>query len=201
MKFLVYCYLIVFPTTEVGPSLQAIVNLCWQRTKPVVVNEKNCTAESALLGGSSEDSVLMPDPLPSVAVSKFSSTSVLPSLRASNISGSSISITSNISTADETPHKSRLWTGGTLPKLQAPRSSYDLKDDMDVFSPLVDVQPITPSLGSWWNDNDEMKKDQTFADKKSTLFSSSRRYPLPDGTTDSHPISDWRSIATSRQVL
>lgn len=201
MKFLVYCYLIVAPTTKVGHSLQAIMNLCWQRTKPVVVNEKNCTAESALLGGSSEDSVLMPDPLPSVAVSKFSSTSVLPSLRASNISGSSISITSSISTADETPHKSRLCTGGTLPKLQAPRSSYDLKDDMDVFSPLVDVQPITPSLSSWWNDNDEMKKDQTFADKKSTLYSSSRRYPLPDGTTDSHPISDWRSIATSRQVL
>ncbi|CAL9180671.1 unnamed protein product [Musa hybrid cultivar] len=181
-------------------SSEAVINLCWQRSKPVIVNEKNCTVEIALLGGTSEDSVLMPDPLPSVAVSKFSSITVMPSLRSTSTSVSgSTSTTSNLSTAEETPYRSRLWTGGTLSKLQAPRS-YDLKDDMDVFSPLVDVQPITPSLGSWWDDHDEVKKDKEAIDKKSALFSSStRRFPFPEGNTDSHPISDWRSTATSRQ--
>ncbi|WOL09295.1 protein NEDD1 [Canna indica] len=190
-----------FTVLRAYSSSEAIINLCWQRSKPVIVNEKNCSDEIALLGGSNEESVLMPDPLPSVAVSKFSSITVMPSLRSSSTSVSgSISITPNLSTAEETPYKSHLWAGGTLPRLQALRSSYDLKDDMEVFSPLVDVQPITPSLASWWNDNDEVKKDKATTDKKSTLFSSSmRRYGLPEGSSDSHPISDWRSTASSRQ--
>ncbi|WOK96976.1 protein NEDD1 [Canna indica] len=182
-------------------SSEAVISLSWQRSKPVTVNEKNCTAEIALLGGSSEDSVLMPDPLPSMAASNFSSMTVMPSFRSASTSvGGSISTISNISMEEETPYRSRLWTGGTLSKLQAPRSSYDLKDDMEVFSPLVDVQPITPSIGSWWDDHDEAKKDKANADRKSTIFSSSaRRFPLPEGSTDSHPISDWRFTSTSTQ--
>lgn len=72
---------------------------------------------------------------------------------------------------------------------------------MDVFSPLVDVQPITPSLGSLWDDHDEDKKDSVLLDKKSlTLPNTMRRFPFTDGDSDSHRISDWRSITTSKLV-
>lgn len=73
---------------------------------------------------------------------------------------------------------------------------------MDVFSPLVDVQPITPSLGNWWDEHDEAKKDSALADKKSTLFSTStRKFAFNDGNIDGHPISDWRTSSNSKQVL
>ncbi|XWS74913.1 hypothetical protein CRYUN_Cryun01aG0039200 [Craigia yunnanensis] len=51
---------------------KAVSSLCWQRSKPAIVNESTCTAETALLGGVVEDSVLMPDPLPSVTSSSLS---------------------------------------------------------------------------------------------------------------------------------
>lgn len=177
-------------------SSEAVTSLCWQRSKPVIVNENSCTAEIALLGGTSEDSVLMPDPLPSVAALSFPSATV-PSFR------SSLPTSSNGSTpaVEETPQRSRLWPGGSLGKLHAPRSSYNLKDDdMDVFSPLVDVQPITPSHGNWWDDRDEATKDNMPNDKKSAVFPSSvRRFPFSESNTDSHPVSDWRSSSTSKQ--
>ncbi|KAG1365812.1 protein NEDD1 [Cocos nucifera] len=180
-------------------SSEAVTSLCWQRSKPVIVNENSCTAEIVLLGGNSEDSVLMPDPLPSVAALSFPSATV-PSFRSSLTASTNGSI-SAAPAVEETPQRSRLWSGGSLPKLHAPRSSYNLKDnDMDVFSPLVDVQPITPSLGNWWNDHDEAAKDNMPNDKKSAAFPSSvRRFPLSEGSTDSHPISDWRSNSTSKQ--
>ncbi|KAG5533496.1 hypothetical protein RHGRI_027616 [Rhododendron griersonianum] len=110
---------------------QAVTSLCWQRSKPVMVNENNCTAETALLGGGLEDSILMPDPLPSMTVMTPSSASMLNSL--------------NSSTTVETPLKSTLWGGGALARLNASRT-YNFKDDMEVFSPLMEVQPITPSV-------------------------------------------------------
>lgn len=174
--------------------------MCWQRSKPVIVNENSCTADVALLGGTSEDSVLMPDPLPSVAASSFPPATV-PSFRSSLATSTSGSISSTPA-VEETSQQNRLWTGGSLVKLQAPRSSYNLKDDdMDVFSPLVDVQPITPSLGSWWDDRDEAKKGYVPSDEKSAVFpSSAKRFPYSEGGTDSHPISDWRSSSISKQV-
>ncbi|XP_020103310.1 protein NEDD1 isoform X2 [Ananas comosus] len=184
-------------------SSEAVASLCWQRSKPVIVNENNCTAEVALLGGTSEESVLMPDPLPSLSSSSLSSATTVSSFRSSltaSTSGASVSNTSNFSTVEETPHRSRLLTGGNLSRLQAPRGCYNLKDDMDVFSPLVDVQPITPSLGNWWDEHDEAKKDSALADKKSTLFSTStRKFAFNDGNIDGHPISDWRSSSNSKQ--
>nr|CAD1839338.1 unnamed protein product [Ananas comosus var. bracteatus] len=184
-------------------SSEAVASLCWQRSKPVIVNENNCTAEVALLGGTSEESVLMPDPLPSLSSSSFSSATTVSSFRSSltaSTSGASVSNTLNSSAVEETPHRSRLLTGGNLSRLQAPRGSYNLKDDMDVFSPLVDVQPITPSLGNWWDEHDEAKKDIALADKKSTLFSTStRKFAFNDGNIDGHPISDWRSSSNSKQ--
>ncbi|KAK8962983.1 hypothetical protein KSP40_PGU005030 [Platanthera guangdongensis] len=182
-------------------SSEAVTSLCWQRAKPFIVNENSCTAETALLGGASEDSILMPDPRPSLAASSFSSTNTVSSSSSSSMSSSSGSIsTTLLSTAEETLIRSSLWRGGTLSKLQAPRGNFNLKDDMDVFSPLVDVQPITPSLGSLWDDHDDEKKDSVLLEKKSLAFpGTSRRFPFTDGDTDSHRILDWRSNTASKQ--
>lgn len=183
-------------------SSEAVTSISWQRSKPVIVNEKNCTAEMAILGGSCEDSVLMPDPMRSLSTSSFPSTSAGPSSRSSTTVTSSgpVSTTLHLPAADETPNRSRLWSGGSLSKLHAPHSSYDFKDDMDVFSPLVDVQPITPSLGNWWDDHDDARKDSVNMDKKSTLFPSTvRRFPFTEGSIDPNPILDWRTSSISRQ--
>ncbi|XP_020599101.1 protein NEDD1 [Phalaenopsis equestris] len=181
-------------------SSESVSSLCWQRLKPFIVNESNCTAETALLGGASEDSILMPDPRPFMAASSFSSANTVSSFNASLAAYTSGSISTTLtSSAEETPLRSSLWRGGSLAKLQAPRGNFNLKDDMDVFSPLVDVQPITPSLGSLWDDHDEEKKDSVLLDKKSlALPSTSRRFPFTDGDSDSHKISDWRSSIASK---
>lgn len=190
---------------------QAVTSLCWQRSKPVIVDERNCTDETALVGDAVEDSILMPDPLPSTTSSSVSlSTSVSstrnPGRLGASIEGSSFTLPSsgftssilNASTGEETPHRNHLWPGGTLSRLHAPRGSYNFKDDMEVFSPLVDVQPITPSL---WDENG-IKKDNLFADRKPLLFpSSSRRFPYSEEGSSDHPISDWKSASTAKQVI
>ncbi|XP_034928480.1 protein NEDD1 isoform X1 [Populus alba] len=194
-------------------SSEAVTSLCWQRSKPFIVNESTCTPEIALLGGAVDDSILMPDPLSSVTSSSVAlSTSVSGS---SNTDRSGLSIESSFLTAttsgpastmssltlaEETPHRSHIWPG-TLMKLN-PRSSYNFKDEMEVFSPLVDVQPITPSLDKFWDDQEGLKKDNLSVDKKpsSLLFpSSSRRFPFQKDGTNGHPIVDWKSSSTSRQ--
>ncbi|KAJ6902184.1 hypothetical protein NC651_019841 [Populus alba x Populus x berolinensis] len=194
-------------------SSEAVTGLCWQRSKPVIVNESNCTAEIALLGGAVDDSILMPDPLPSVTSSSVALSSVSgsgnsgrsgPALESSSLTatvGGPASTIPNLSVAEETPHRSHLWPG-TLTRLNPPRSSYNFKDEMEVFSPLVDVQPITPSLDKFWTDHEGLKKDNLPVDKKpsSLLFpSSSRRFPFAEDGTNDHPIFDWKSSSTSRQ--
>ncbi|KAK3132454.1 hypothetical protein QOZ80_6AG0521880 [Eleusine coracana subsp. coracana] len=170
-------------------SSEAVTGLCWQRSKPVIVNE-NSSSEVALLGGSSEESVLMPDPLPSATTPSFPSGAITPNLRSS--------FTSNSSILEETPYRTRPLSGGPLSKLQAPRGNYNLKDDMDVFSPLVDVQPFTPSSGSLWDEqgSDDTKKYDKPGEKK---LSTTRKFPYIEGNNEPHPMSDWRSIANSRQ--
>ncbi|CAL4887804.1 unnamed protein product [Urochloa decumbens] len=172
-------------------SSEAVTGLCWQRSKPVIVNE-NSSSEVALLGGTSEDSVLMPDPLPSATPTGFSSGVVATGLRSS--------LTANTSTMEETPYRARSLSGGPLSKLQAPRSNYNLKDDMDVFSPLVDVQPFTPSSGSLWDEHasDDTKKDGKPGEKK---LSTTRKFSYIEGNDEPHPISDWRSTTNSRQDI
>ncbi|CAI9091576.1 OLC1v1026642C1 [Oldenlandia corymbosa var. corymbosa] len=186
------------PLTVLRASGEAVTNLCWQRSKPVIVNEKSSTPETVLLGGALEDSVLMPDPLRSAPTSaSVSTTGSLP--RSSGRLGSStdsFSILggSGVSTSstpglseEETPVRSGLWTGGALARLHAPRGN-NIKDDMEVFSPIVDVQPITPSLDKFW-DHD-----------KKLPFPSSRRFPLSeDGGSDIQSIFDWKSSSTSKQ--
>ncbi|KAK9168312.1 hypothetical protein Syun_000452 [Stephania yunnanensis] len=192
---------------------EAVTSLCWQRSKPIIVNESTCTAETALLGGAGEDSVLMPDPLPSIASSNSlpsslpssrnilrSSLSVDSSSLATTSSGSMLSASSS-SSAEETPHRNHLWTGAALARLHAPRTS-NFKDDMEVFSPLVDVQPITPSLDKMWDDHDNTRKDSLLIDKKpaSMLFPSSiRKFPFTEEGPSTHPIFDWKSNSTYRQ--
>lgn len=181
-------------------QFQAVTGLCWQRSKPVVVNE-NSSSEVALLGGTSEESVLMPDPLPSATPTSLGSGVATTSLRSSLTANTSGYLsTSNSSTMEETPYRTRPLSGGPLSRLQAPRSNYNLKDDMDVFSPLVDVQPFTPSSGNWWDEHesDDTKKDDKPGEKK---FSATRKYSYMEGNDEPHPIADWRSSANSRQVL
>lgn len=172
-------------------------------------------AETALLGGAVEDSILMPDPLPSVTSSGLSSVLATAGSRNAGYSGPSVDSTSLLAatsgflssslssaTTEEMPLRSTLWTGGSLARLHAPRS-YNFKDDMDVFSPLVEVQPITPSLDKLWSERERSKKDHQPVNKKpSVLFSSSsRRFPLSDEAgSDIHPIFDWKSDSTSIQV-
>nr|CAB3452981.1 unnamed protein product [Digitaria exilis] len=185
----------LWDTTAKSPK--AVTGLCWQRSKPVIVNE-NSSSEVALLGGTSEESVLMPDPLPSPTPTSFSSGVVTAGLRSSlTANTSSFLSTPNSSIMEETPYRTRPLSGGPLSKLQAPRNNYNLKDDMDVFSPLVDVQPFTPSSGSCWDDHgsDDTKKDKP-GEKK---LSMTRKFSYMEGNDEPHPISDWRSSANSRQ--
>ncbi|EOY17995.1 Transducin/WD40 repeat-like superfamily protein isoform 2 [Theobroma cacao] len=201
-----------FTVLRAYSSSEAVSSLCWQRSKPATVNESTCTAETALLGGAVEDSVLMPDPLPSMTLSSLSLSTAISGSRITgrsgpaeilSLTGSSGSVlnTLNLSSSEETPHRSHLWPGGALTRLHAPRSTYNFKDDMEVFSPLVDVQPITPSLDKLWDDHEGAKKEHLLTDKKpsSLLFPSSRRFAFADDGASDHPIFDWKSSSMSRQ--
>ncbi|KAH0763636.1 hypothetical protein KY290_019709 [Solanum tuberosum] len=186
---------------------EAVTSLCWQRAKPVIVNENNCATEMALLGSALEDSILMPDPLPAMISSSLATSMTTSGSRTTVRSGSvdsfsfpagitgSTSGTTGLSPSEETPIRSSLWKGGSLARLHAPRN---FKDDMEVFSPLVEVQPITPSLDKLWDDQEGFKKD--FDKKSSLLFPSSLRFPLPvEGGNENRPIFDWKSSSLPKQ--
>ncbi|KAK9672061.1 hypothetical protein RND81_12G073600 [Saponaria officinalis] len=182
---------------------EAVSSLCWQRSNPTAVNE-NCTAEAALLGGAVEDSVMMPDPLPSATLSNISQTAALSGpRRSSSVETSSFtatmggSFTNSGLSSEELPHKSSLHAGGILPRLHAIRSD-KIKDDMDIFSPLVDVQPNTPLLDKLWKDPDGFKKDQAVESLTSFPFPS-RKSILSEGGNDNHPIFDWKPSASAKQ--
>ncbi|GMP82220.1 hypothetical protein CsSME_00036626 [Camellia sinensis var. sinensis] len=179
------------------------------------VNFLSSISETALLGGAVEDSLLMPDPLPSVTSSSLSTSITTAGSRNPGRSGPSIESSSMLatssgfmlsslhsSTTEETPLFGTLWTGGNLTRLHAPHN-YNFKDDMKVFSPLVEVQPITPSLDKLWDQHEGAKKDHLRVDKKPSLLfpSSNRRFPLSEeGGGSDHPIFDWKPSSTSKQV-
>ncbi|KAA3481888.1 protein NEDD1 [Gossypium australe] len=203
-----------FTVLRAYSSSEAVSSLCWQRSKPAIVNESTCTAETALLGGAMEDSVLMPDPLPSVTSASLPSSTAVSGSRITGRSGpaevssltsssGSTSSTLNLSSSLETPIRSHLWPGGTLTRLHAPRSTFNFKDDMEVFSPLVDVHPITPSLDKLWDGHDGAKKEHLPNDKKpsSLLFPSSRRFAFADNGAGDQPILDWKSSSMSQQII
>ncbi|KAJ7535575.1 hypothetical protein O6H91_12G039200 [Diphasiastrum complanatum] len=162
-------------------SSEPVTSLSWQKSSPVSVNEANCSAEVALLGSAGEDSVLMPDPLPAVAVglrSRSAATSIafrtfgrIPSsglessVAVASGNGGPVSFTVSKSRSEETPSGNHLWTNGKMSWLQTARSFSIGKDDMEVFSPLVDVQPITPSNSSYWDTTTDSKKDLKAGDE------------------------------------
>ena len=154
---------------------QAVTSLCWQRSNPISVNEANCSLEVALLGVTGEDSVLMPDPLPPstsasgrTALSSFpvkpsgrsaSDNSASAGMNSSSGSGTLGSNTSSEETSFLSSSVNPPLGKASFSRLQTPRNSYIIKDDMEVFSPLVDVQPITPSVSNFWDSNDDLRKD------------------------------------------
>ncbi|KAL8159878.1 hypothetical protein V2J09_001415 [Rumex salicifolius] len=185
-----------FTVLRAYSNMEAVTSLSWQRSKPIVVNESTCTVETALLGGAIEDSILMPDPLPSSTSSSLSHTTSVSGLRNSGRNSSTMETpflstigsgeatsTFSLPTLEETtPQRNSLWPGGTLTRLH-PTRTYNFKDDMEVFSPLVEVQPITPSLDKLWSENDGLKRQQVL-DKKPSFLS---------------PLYDWKSGSTSKQ--
>ncbi|KAL0404147.1 UNVERIFIED_CONTAM: protein NEDD1 [Sesamum radiatum] len=188
---------------------EAVTNLCWQRSKPATVNENNCSDETVLLAGDAGDSILMPDPLPSRSSSSLSmptaasgsrnlSHSAFSGAMFSTSAGNSKSSAPSLSASEESPVRSSLLTGRTLGRLHAPRS-YNFKDDMEVFSPLVEVQPITPTLDKLWDNHDGSKKD---LDRKPSFLFYSRRFgSSEDGAIDNHPVSDWKPNSASKQLV
>ncbi|KAG6383673.1 hypothetical protein SASPL_156563 [Salvia splendens] len=159
---------------------EAVTNLCWQRSKPVMVNEINCSDDTVLLAGD----VGILNPLRTGSGDLFS------------FPAGSASSSLNLSASEETPLRSSLLTGGALTRLHAPRS-YNFKDDMEVFSPLMEVQSITPSVDKLWDDRDVSKKD---TDRKSSFLFPSRRFGLSEeGTNNEHPIFDWKSNSSAKQ--
>ncbi|CAA3020732.1 NEDD1 isoform X2 [Olea europaea subsp. europaea] len=152
---------------------EAITSLCWQRSKAVTVNEASCTDETVLMAGDVGDSILMPDPLPSMASSNFSMSSA--------VSGSQ-----NSSHSAETPLRSSSLTSGSLGRLLAPRR-YNLKDDMEIFSPLLEVQPNTHSFDLMWDGSKGSKKDFDYNSSNSFLSGS---FALSE---------DWKTSSTTKQ--
>ncbi|KFK38505.1 hypothetical protein AALP_AA3G121800 [Arabis alpina] len=170
---------------------EAVTSLSWQTSKPAIVNERNCTPEMALFGGIVEDSVVIPDPIPSTT-SLASHSTVLPGSHGVSTS------TVNLSSAEETPNRNHLWPGGPLTRLHPHRASDSLKDDMDIFSPIVGM----PSVEKW-PDSEELKRDHLVLDKKfpSLPFPSSSKggFLFGDDENKEHPINDWKLSSTSKQ--
>jgi len=104
----------------------------------------------------------------------------------------------NLSSLEETPHKSLLWPSETLPRLHATRSC-NLEDDMKVFSPLVEVQHITPSLDKLWNDREGSKYDQ-FGGKKASSIFPNPKFSISEGV-DLNATFDWKLSSVTKQVF
>ncbi|KAJ0266307.1 Protein NEDD1 [Hirschfeldia incana] len=175
-------------------SSEAVTSLSWQTSKPVIVNEKNYTGEMALLGGTAEDSVIIPDPLPSTTPSSDSQSSALVQPGSRGIA------TANVSSAEQTPSRTHLRPSAPLGRLHALRASDSFNDDMRVFSPIVDVSSVEK-----WADCEIgfNNKDHLIDDKRpsSSLFpSASKGFPFrDDGNNKEHTVFNSKSSSTSKQ--
>ncbi|XP_024392843.1 protein NEDD1 [Physcomitrium patens] len=198
---------------------EAVTSLSWQRSNPISVKDTR-SGESALLGNSNEESVLMPDPLP--AGTRGRTTSAAPptksSIRISSFSGQvpssapggpSGNSRPKSAGGDVTPYSSmRAWGNNPISRLQTPwmNAFNSGNDDMEVFSPLVDVQPITPSVTGYWDEGgagDGFNKDMASlgGDKRTTWGTSSvRRFPnIKDVKEDVRESRDSRDSSVSRR--
>ncbi|KAL1559447.1 protein NEDD1-like [Salvia divinorum] len=144
---------------------QAITSISWQRSKPVTFNKSSCTDETILLAGDVGDMIIMPDPLPSAA------------------SGFMIS---------EQPYPRSSLVNPTLARLHAPHNN--VMDDMEVFSPIVEVQPLTPSFDKLWDNHDSPEKD---IDR---LIHSQRFGLSKEAANHENPTFNTRSSSISKQV-
>lgn len=130
------------------------------------MNEKNYDGEMALLGGTVEDSVIIPDPVPSTTSSDSQSAG----------SRGTATSTSNVPSAEQTPNRT-LWSGAPPGRLHALRASDSFNDDMRVFSPIVDVS----SAEKWADSEGFNNKDHLIDNRKP---SSSRGFPYGDGNKE-----------------
>lgn len=194
--------------------VQAVTSLSWQRSNPITVKDTK-SGESALLGNSNEESVIMPDPLP--AGTRGRTTTGAPPSKPSSREPNPGNSRPKSAGGDVTPYSSmRTWGNGPISRLQTPRiNSFNSgKDDMEVFSPLVDVQPITPSITGYWDGGgpgDEFNRDMAAlgGDSRKTTTAwgtpSVRRFPsIEDGKEDGRESRDSsasrRSSLGTRQV-
>ncbi|KAF2296146.1 hypothetical protein GH714_036350 [Hevea brasiliensis] len=141
-----------FTVLRAYSSSEAVTSLCWQRSKPVVVNESTCTAETALLGVAVEDSILMPDPLPTVTSSSVSLSTAVSNSRNLGRSGLSVeasSLTSTSSGSASTGRRFPFAEDGTNdhPTFDWKTSSTSKQDETRSLSPLGGSTP-TPSSKS-----------------------------------------------------
>ncbi|KAG0628403.1 hypothetical protein M758_1G024200 [Ceratodon purpureus] len=195
-------------------AAEAVTSLSWQRSNPITVRDSR-SGESALLGNSNEESVIMPDPLPAGTRGRTTSGAppTKPSNRTTSFSNQEPSSTGGgpsrpkSAGGDVTPYSSmRAWGNGPISRLQTPRmNSFNSgKDDMEVFSPLVDVQPITPSITGYWDGGgagDEFNKDMAAlgGDSRRTSWGipSVRRFPnMEDSKED---VRESRDSSVSRR--
>lgn len=138
-------------------------------------NKSSCTDETVLLAGDVGDTIIMPDPLPS----RSSASSVMSS-----------------SASEEQPRVGSSLINRNLTRLHAPHN--DVKDDMEVFSPIVEVQPLTPSFDKLWDSHDGPEKDK---DRNPGFVLPSRRFGLSvEAASDENPIFNTRSSSASKQV-
>ncbi|XP_024372254.1 protein NEDD1 isoform X2 [Physcomitrium patens] len=200
---------------------EAVTSLSWQRSNPTTVKDTR-SGETALLGDSNEESVIMPDPLPAGTRGRITSGAPpsKPSNRINSFSSqepaSAIGGHSGISRpksagGDVTPYSSmRAWGNGPMSRHQTPRMNALIsgKDDMEVFSPLVDVQPITPSVTGYWEGGvagDEFNRDMAALDgdnRRKTTWGTPlvRRFPnIEDVKEDVRESRESRDSSVSRR--
>ncbi|MCD7466300.1 hypothetical protein HAX54_002870 [Datura stramonium] len=112
---------------------RAVTSLCWQRAKPVIVNENNCTTEMALLGSALEDLILMPDPLPAVISSSLATSMTT--------SGSRTTVRSGEGGGNEN-RPIFDWKSSSLPKQED--ASFAQLSSTPISSRSDDASSITP---------------------------------------------------------
>lgn len=144
-------------------------------------NERSCTDETILLAGDVGESTILPDPLPS---------------RNPGHGPSSKGLVSSSSASEEQPRGSNVLINRTLAKLHPPLSN--VKDDMEVFSPVVEVQPFTPTFDKLWDSHEGTERD---GDRNPGFLLPSRRFGLSEEAgSDENPIFNLSSTSASKQV-
>ncbi|XP_024538354.1 protein NEDD1 [Selaginella moellendorffii] len=131
-----------------NPS-EAVASVCWQRTNPVPISTSSWSPDVALLGANGEETpAIMPDPLPASGRNR-------PSFgRPESLT---VANPRNAAAAEESSNQS-VWSNSGSFILHSSKATPSGVDDMEVFSPLVDVQPIVQPLSSFIDGLGETKR-------------------------------------------